>query len=358
MINFEQARLLAIQAVRNYLVGMGGGDRYGLYHGTIGKNRTVHLGQYLNALAGDSENNEEALLALFLAVFGVIPQDVFFSNPFRNLGRSSKLASLIADSWIQGDITSITNKYGHWGNNTPLTSTVFSVSALAKEKTDGNNYHNTASNECCYSYFDKTRAARQLVNKILNGLTCQKSKTAILESTSILRAYLESSQRGIKKSLLPFHSSEKTLIKAAVLGAFAGKVEQGKAHKDGLLCLSSFLNRRDAANLMRINKAAAKTSQIEMEEKIAASDKNTNAQFLASDSVNSSNNIYFQILCGIFMVLGVVALIISLVAVNLATAGAATGVAFAVSGSLAFFGGGLGLVVNHCKNNAVASTNL
>lgn len=68
-----------------------------------------------------------------------------------------------------------------------------------------------------------------------------------------------------------------------------------------------------------------------------------------------SSNICFQILCGISSTLGAVGLVLGLLitfgALNIATAGAATGVALAIGGGIAFFGGGVGFAVNRCKRS-------
>lgn len=64
-----------------------------------------------------------------------------------------------------------------------------------------------------------------------------------------------------------------------------------------------------------------------------------------------SCNIYLSILSGISLAFGAAALIIAFAALNVATLGTAGGLALAVIGGIGFFGGGIGLVVNHCKNS-------
>ena len=81
------------------------------------------------------------------------------------------------------------------------------------------------------------------------------------------------------------------------------------------------------------------------------SDRNYIAKNLLSNpGSTSSSNICFQIFCGISAALGAVALIIAFGVLNVATAGTATGIALAIGGGIAFFGGGIGLAANHCKN--------
>lgn len=66
---------------------------------------------------------------------------------------------------------------------------------------------------------------------------------------------------------------------------------------------------------------------------------------------NSSSNLYLRILSGISLVLGAAALIVAFAALNVATLGTAGGVALAVIGGIAFFGGGIGLAASLRKNS-------
>jgi len=213
-INFEEARVLALQGISDYInrADLGTGDRYGQYHGAMGRARAKHLQRYLTSLAGDPDKKDANLLALFLAVFTNTPPQTsnrffsFFSYPFRNIGRSSKLASLIADRWISGNIT-----YGVNDNNPgSVTSTVFSRNMLNRVVRNLKNFRSAAINEFPgFSSLDQTKAVRRILKAVLNSPAFAEDKDAIIKSLPKLRAYLESDEDprhfgGLKKLLLPF----------------------------------------------------------------------------------------------------------------------------------------------------------
>lgn len=211
MIDFEQARLIAIQGTASYLNGdrpLDTGDRYGQHQGVMGVNRAQHLGMFLTdpALAQPTENRDANLLALFLAIFTNKVNDngffSFFKNPFRNIGRSSKLASYIADRWIDGNIT-----YGVGNEPGSVTSAIFPQVLLNQAVSNRSNFRVVPNGDSGFSYFDKTKAVRRMLKTILNSPEFEKDKAAIIESASKLRDYLESGDmrfNGSTQLLLPF----------------------------------------------------------------------------------------------------------------------------------------------------------
>jgi hypothetical protein len=193
---FEQARKLAIDAVDAYLAGKQTflDDRYGVYHGENGLNRAKHLREYFVSLETKVENKNEKLLTLFFAVFGVttLKKDAGFFQKLRNSidtvpGRSSKLASMIADKWINGEIMYAT--FGRLPRE--VTSTVFSKAALNQATSDNSNYRTTPMQYSAYRRFDKTKGVRHILENILNSPAFQASKDSILKSAEALSAHLQ-----------------------------------------------------------------------------------------------------------------------------------------------------------------------
>lgn len=205
ILSFENARILAFEGVVDYLENRRPaiGDRYGQSHGAMGKRRAHNLGVLLSQLGEDSQNKNANMLALLLAVFtNDIPSDnSFFRNPFRNIGRSSKLASLIADRLIEGDIDDTGRSLGF------VTSHVFSTNALEKATDNNDNNRIGKAEGEIYSYFDKTRGAREILKNTLNSPMFRNEKDTIIESLPRLRNYLECNNENVflmAKLELPF----------------------------------------------------------------------------------------------------------------------------------------------------------
>jgi len=216
IMNFEQARQLAIQGINDYFMGQGSiGDRYGQWHGKKGKNRAEHLREYLISLSKPTSNKDASLLAVFLAVFGPPTTDRFFEMV---PGRSSKLASLIADNWIRGDIT-----YAHYIDDPgSVTSIVFSQESLNQVVNNSQNNRSVPAEYAGYSYFDHTKASRELLNMVLNSPTFQSCKNQIIKSAFRLSTHLEidNSKFWVALSLLPLSQSrERAFIEGATIGA-------------------------------------------------------------------------------------------------------------------------------------------
>lgn len=190
MLSFHNAGVLAIEGVVDYLQNRrpAVGDRYGQHQSEMGRRRAYNLGVLLTQLNGENSQNRNAnTLAVLLAVFtnSDPSNNSFFKNPFRNVGRSSKLASLIADRWIQGDINYSLTPPGS------VTSHVFSANALEQATQNINNDRIAGTGESAYSYFDKTKGAREILKNTLNSPMFQNEKAAIIESLPKLRNYLE-----------------------------------------------------------------------------------------------------------------------------------------------------------------------
>ncbi|HSW69400.1 MAG TPA: hypothetical protein VLI69_04500 [Gammaproteobacteria bacterium] len=274
IINFDEARRLALHGILDYFSGVTGGVRFGLFHGEKGKNRAGHVSRYLIALGNDEDSfsKRAGLLALFLTIFTITRTDdsnnIFwnqFRNPFENVGRSSQLASLIADSWIRGEVRD---------NRGSLISTVFSENALAIEADNDDNHRTEYTSyrgpgQAVVSWYaDNTKIARQLLNMALNSPACEHYKAAITKSVSWLRAHLEGKPAHfwVAKSLLPCSAIERTVIEGITAGVFA---TNGRATLDNVLHISSFLTRKDAARLIVNKQAYAQSEQPTAEEKAA-----------------------------------------------------------------------------------------
>lgn len=284
IMDFEQAKQLALQAIENYLNGGSvTGDRDGYWHGQVGKDRAQHLQVYLTALTPSTLGKEEALLALFLAVFGE-PSSGYF-NIFSS--RSSRLAGLIADKWITGKRT-----YA-WYIENPGTvrSTVFSETALNQAVSNNKNDTWVPNEYAPYSYFDHTKATRFLLDKVLNSAQFQPRKPAILKFTKQLRIQLELDQSTfwLAMTILPQSKvRDQAFIEGATIGAFLGDQQKqtpqssstsshkfndnmtaveisefktpvsttAKLPEDAIRLFSIWLTRADAAQLVRVNKAS------------------------------------------------------------------------------------------------------
>lgn len=220
MINFELARICAIEGAVNYIADQPVvGDRYGQYHGRMGMKRAHNLGVLLSQLGEDSQYKNANILAILLAVFNYPPIDNslignLFSNwPFKNIGRSSKLVSFIADQWIQGNVSY---------NLTPpgsVTSPVFSPNALSHVVGNSNNNRVVPNGEASWMYFDKTKGAREILNIVLNSPQFQNEKNSIIESLSKLRDYLECNEEDILsqgRMLLPYPVNDQAPLPLAM----------------------------------------------------------------------------------------------------------------------------------------------
>lgn len=207
--SFENTRVLAIVGVLDYLENRGAtvGDRYGQHHGAMGKMRAHNLGVLLSQLNENFQYKNANILAILLAVFtNTIPSSgSIFRNPFRNIGRSSKLASLIADRLIEGDIDYRATPPGS------VTSRVFSPNALSNATRNRDNDRSVASEVSGYSYFDKTKGVREILLNTLKSPMFQNERLVIIESLPKLRNYLECNNENVwlrAKLELPFPIGE------------------------------------------------------------------------------------------------------------------------------------------------------
>lgn len=192
VMDFEKARTLAIVAIDKYLAGDTLiGDRDGTFHGTTGKRRADLAKRHLESLTAVSDNKNSGILTVMLAIFGKNRTGLFQLS----LGRSSRLAGLIAEKWIEG-----VKRYGTYiGNNDPLRSDVFSADALNQAVSNDNNTRFPSGRYATYSYFDHTEGVRDLLNMALNGPEFQHCKNDILRSAEKLRSQFEASACEIKK---------------------------------------------------------------------------------------------------------------------------------------------------------------
>lgn len=264
IMNFAIATDLALKAIRQYKTGLSNGeigDRYGQYHGERGQNRARHLEGYLTMLqknsdcSGSVENFQANLLSLFLAIFYIKPDNTgffsLFSKPFKNIGRSSKLASLIADQWIEGNI-----QFGAVldNNNLGLTSSVFTLGPLREAQGVEENFRYIPSSQASFSYLDKTKAVRQLLNKALDSDLFKSSKNKILQAIPKLCDYLERNEDSFWRPTmlsLPFYSAESVILESTLTAALSSDSADLPSY------VSTFLTSSDAAHFI-VNKASAK----------------------------------------------------------------------------------------------------
>ncbi len=188
MIDLQAAKVLALKGIENYQKGESAefGERNGICHGETGRNRAQRLKETLLAA-----NTNEKILAALLAVFTIEPKpSCFFSNPFRNVGRSSKLAGLIADQFMTGGYRFDASILSRNTFSKPIKSTVFSDDVRLEAIKSKKSYVESGSGISFLKYFDKTKAVRHLLNEALNN-EFQANKTSIIKSASELRTAFE-----------------------------------------------------------------------------------------------------------------------------------------------------------------------
>jgi hypothetical protein len=190
VIDYQTMRTLTQQATEAYLRGgIPTTDRFGQHHGERGRIRARQLLQYL-AL---SEQNEQGIFSVLLALFG---KESTFGIVF---GRSSALASLVADKLITGrhEVGTETG-YIH-----DLSSTVFSASSLDLVVRDLDSMRAVAtSDQSGFYYFDNTKGVRLLLEMVL-AQTPPDQQQAIGQSVRLIKGRLDSEHQTPLHSDLP-----------------------------------------------------------------------------------------------------------------------------------------------------------
>lgn len=194
--NYEQLRLRALEGIKQYKSGMEVmGDRDGIYHGGRGQRRAYIAENVLRSV-----RDPYRIFAVLKFIFGTPGTGFFDISP----GRSSRLASLIADQLIQGDYqTGIFID----PNLNPLSSDIFDKSALVKIASDVTRTHRVVSSEeISYSYFDKTRGMRSLLDKVLKEDLISYQERPFLPSKSKIPAYVRALD-SLLNALTPINAS-------------------------------------------------------------------------------------------------------------------------------------------------------
>lgn len=172
MINYDFVRHEALIAVNNYLAGRveTEGDRDGFFHGVKGQRRALKVGAYLSSRY--CENNPAAILTVLSAVFGEHKEGIFNWS----FGRSTRLAGLIADRIIAGSHSSLAAEV------TTIQSIYFSEQELGQSMHNMENHRVIPSQTNGYSYFDKTRGVRELLQKALHHDVEDEGQRKLLET--------------------------------------------------------------------------------------------------------------------------------------------------------------------------------
>lgn len=241
LYDFPKAKELMLRAIDTYLASdsKDKNDRYGFWHGQSGINRANQLKLCLKAIPG---NNKPALLVMLLAIFGK-PSGFFDIS----LGRSSALASTIADLFITGDYRSGTDI-----NIDTIESKVFSVFEIENIKNNHDSYRIVAMEYAGFSYLDQTKAVRILLQKILNSPEFKDYKTEIESLAEKIKSQLTNSTAQINlkvfQDLLDHFKEYKDSVTEA---AFKGtQLPEGVPAN-----ISTFLDNKAAATVARVNKA-------------------------------------------------------------------------------------------------------
>jgi hypothetical protein len=221
--------------------------RYGFYHSLTGESRAkkVHL------LLSDPIVREDstAIFAILLAIFGE-PKQSFLGS----IGRSSRLASYIANKWMEGSF--IPND----SINT-LESRIFLKDLLDQERSNSDHL-SLGEVTISTAYLDKTKLARGLLQRVIEQ-DFKNEQSSIKKSADKLRAYFENNkEEKISFSFfLRVPERQSAQAKAATLAIFAKRQPEGVTN-----IIASFFSHSDTAKIMRLNKAAYTTAK-ETEEK-------------------------------------------------------------------------------------------
>jgi len=248
-INIELARTLTLTAINKYLSGITGpGDRYGQYHGSMGISRARKMKSLLES--SDVKSHTATVIGVLYAVFGEPNAGGFFGF---QLGRSSRLASLIADELITGE------EYhsAYHGNQNPLTSNVFSPAFLEQARSNDDNYRVVPNDQASYSYFDKTKAVRELLNQALSET--KGLMPIIKDFAKKLKKFFETvSEEKISYSIFPRIEER---VKARIDGATHGALHHTVVPDKGKSTIASFLAWDSGAILSTSNQTAYKTAK-------------------------------------------------------------------------------------------------
>lgn len=252
LFDFKTAKVLMIRAIKKYLAANSkgkAGDRYGYFHGAAGINRANNA---LECLKHISDTNKPAFLAWLLAVFGK-PSVGFFAS----IGRSSALASMIADAFIAG-------RYAYGVLRFPTdttTSKVFSKTSLARVKLTDDAMRHNSYDMTTESYFDRTKGVRFLLQDILNSSEFLNYKPAIELLATKLASSLPSSSLQIDMKIFndlndQFNAYNKS-ISAASFDSAALRLPPEIGEQIG-----TFFSLKDAGAMARLNKATSKAARV------------------------------------------------------------------------------------------------
>jgi hypothetical protein len=169
--NYSLAKKLAINGIKNYFDDKSSFFE-GFLQGNLGKIRAKKILHYLS----NTSKNEE-FIACMLALFGELDTDFF---PFK-YHRSSQLAGLIAEQWIQGKhIYTSTNIPIQLSSNIIDQSTIQTIISNSSVKTIRPNHYG-------YSIFiDKKQAVRRLLRETLTSEFTELEQKNIFYITTFL----------------------------------------------------------------------------------------------------------------------------------------------------------------------------
>lgn len=243
LFDCEKAKVLMLSAVQQYLQTDDKNDQkttYGIFHGRSGVNRANRAFECLNYI---SDSNKPAILALLLAIF-----DKPLVSIFAAIGRSSALASMIADVLIDGEY--------RYGGRRPLisnlSSTVFAESALAIVKRLPHAMRHVSSERVSFAYFDKTRGVRFLLQDVLNSREFIHDKAGIELLAAKLKATFTKSSTQINMTIFndlndQFRDYKKSVAAASFETATIRLPSQLGKH------IGSFFSLTDSGKMARLN---------------------------------------------------------------------------------------------------------
>lgn len=247
-IDFKKAKLLTLRATQEYLNTNSkdaGGDRYGQYHGKSGVRRANHVIQCLTFISSD---NKPAILAVLLAVFGKPSEGLFGIS----IGRSSALASMIADAFITGD-----SEQGMMHQIESIGSPIFSVHSI--QAVDNIDVRRTVPGDMAsFTYLDKTMVVRVLLQDILNSPAFAEEKTKIEYFVKKLNSVLTSSAPIINLNFFNEFTEPFDKYKTVVTSAF---LDMTRLPQEIGANMSAFFSSKDTASVAQLNKKTAEAAK-------------------------------------------------------------------------------------------------
>ncbi|MBS0351412.1 MAG: hypothetical protein JSR33_09565 [Proteobacteria bacterium] len=243
---------LALVAIGHYLSKQKSSHQNdGFYHGKLGRLRAQKLGLALN---NDKIISDEAtLLALFLSIFGKPHKKYLIVHSFE-FTRSSRLASLIAEQWITGELCS-----GRV-NIATTKSNVFSQWLLNKSKRHGDNWWVESDGEHAdlnVSHFMEAQAVRFILQCIIK-IEYRYEQHFIERQAKEFKSVLDNSQE-VKfnfSSLSTFAERHKKRATGVTSEILKGKMPNVLFYK-----ISNFFKTKDIAVLSAVNKTTYQFSK-------------------------------------------------------------------------------------------------